>query len=642
METFRTRLPHLLRLALMAMLAFVGISLPSLALAQDAPTETLVDTNDRHFTTYMLISLDALLTQEARAALASGEQRPSFSTFVHPDRYGLIAARDAPYATSPLDLLCLNRETRSLQLACLNADGHHQVVTLSVAACLEHTPLSAILPRGCRPYVSTIEGRRVVIRRAVRPSEAAVAAPDLAFSQPTISETTTPPRTRDPPTAAQQRPNPASARASPPAPPAVPVPAVSGQDSPSGSLEAHRNWIILLLLSFTALVLLLAVAYRLWQAFQRTRPVTPKKDAPAPDETISPDENERAESRETIDLRQQHDEARASLRAAEAKQEELSALATRATERASQAEQEHSQTKAENAGLKSQIDGLEDIERALRDEVAELTQAVTDAGQEFEAAEQAYERHVEDNRQTQERLLEENRHLALENESLRRRLDRRALDEEAARDAAAHAARVTNEARDTLTGVAVPPPAETIVLNHPRLGDQQEESTVRMAEGQLDDLRREAIAPPAPAAEAPAADGYVSFEDAEADLPAVKVGAHPPLDGSDEEGTLVRRPSLMHQTPTQSYPACPVLIGHTRADSPRALTTAMPIAQQERLAALSMEGVLPTEKDPLKELGDLTRHPKASGAFPKNNADEPQGQSPLAQHAVSGVDGPAN
>ncbi len=610
--------------ALACALAFLtGFGPPSIAFAQALETQT--DTPALHFRDYGLRSLEPLLTDEARQGLRSGRLRPSLSTFLHPARYGLIAPGDAAYAVSVTELLCLNRENRSLQLACRQEDGTRRTIRLSAEACAQQTPLPSLLPRGCRPYVSTIEGRTVAIRRAQRPEVAAAQAADLDFTQPIAEAVAAPPAEPEPPRSQTGPPSPPAQVRDPPRAQAPPVSAETLLlRKENARLRRQLNYA----LGLPALLFLLVVGYTLARAARARKPTPSAQEGPAPD--VALDTNESV----LVSLRGELSRARE-------ENKTVAGRLQRMTQERERAQQEHAEVlgklstlderagrlAAENARLREENATQQSVDAALRAEVTQAREAAEEAERRAEAAERAHADHRQAHATTEETLLRRNNELLQANGRLQRELTLRdARDEQAAREHAAAADPLHGLPRTTLTQ-----DFSAHALHQPLGGN--EETTRRLSQEQLDAARQHpeaANADPSHPPVAPHDEGILDFGDLDHDLPSVFV----PAPASNETptgqaGTPVGTLSV-HETATRAHPTCPHLRRKSRdgdeAHTPlRAQTAQMPAAQRDEYVAATRQPLdddqEPTrrDRDSLRELGELTQPKQDSGVWSRTD-----------------------
>ncbi len=601
-----------------AMMVTVGICLPLPAYAQ-TEVETQVDTPAMHFREYMLNSLDPLLTEGARREIASGRLRPSLSTFRRPARYGLIAAADTPNIITPEEILCLNRENHSLQLACRREDGSRQMIFLSAGACLRRVPLTALVPRGCRPYVSTIEGRPVTIRRAQRPQ--ADVDLNLAAEGPE-AVTMTPPGPTAPPSPTEphtQRPigtsGPSEAAhvASVHDPPATPSASVN-------RALVKENKRLRSLLAFTALLLALGVAYTLLQSWKQSRTNAKEEEReqeePPPDVTIDAAEAEAARA----SLLRERDEARAQAATVLERKARVDEHLAQALTKASYAEQAGTRQQQEIARLENELLSIKSIDEMLRRQLTEAEAARKAAEDEAGTSERARYDQATAAAAVQERLLAEKAELVRENTLLKRQLTERDARDRATRDAAAAKENLAvNVHSDTITPFAPSPQANGTTSQglHPLITAAEETPTQRLADADLLALNARTHAE-ADAAEEHRAnnDGMLDFGDLHTDLPVVRASSHPTLtDPSEEKTNILHRdgPLSAFREPTKVQPACLDLRHHANPRSGKALTTKMERAERDPLIAMTrapLDDDQATEappRDSLRELGELTR-----------------------------------
>ncbi len=629
-------LPHLAAMAC-TLVFLAGLVPPSIAFAQTLVTQT--DTPALHFRDYGLRSLEPLLTDEARRGLASGRIRPSLTTFLDPARYGLIAPSDAGNAVSVTELLCLNRENRSLQLACKQEGGTRRVIRLSEEACAQQTPLPSLLPHGCRPYVSTIEGRPVAIRRAQRPETIEARDADLIFTDPTTeSATAAPPQATHLP----------SSQTGPPSPPAQAL------DPPRGQVSRDSREVLALrrenarlrrqltfALGLPAILFLLALGYTIARAWRARKPIPSAQEEPAPDVVLETHESApvslrdelRAarEEAQTVAERLQREEQRRTW--AEQERREVVGKLSTLNERADRLAAENAQLREENATRKS-------IDEALRAELKEALESAEETERRCKAAEHAYADQRQAHASIEDDLLKRNHELMRTNGRLQQQLaEQIARNEQAAQARAAEADLPHNEPRNTLTqGFAV----EGL---HPPLDVNAEEETRRLTDAQMDEVRRQGEATVHDHARHPVSsddEPGLDFSDLNHDLPTVfQAPARPTApDGSPngQERTRTEAPSI-HDKVTEAHAACPQLRRESRLgdSSPtRGKTVQMPAAQQAEYVAATRQPLdddqelARRDRDSLRELGALTQPQQDSGVWPRRENDDRASIQPAA------------
>ncbi len=607
--------------ALACTLAFLaGFGPSSIAFAQSLETQT--DTPALHFRDYGLRSLEPLLTDEARRGLQSGRLRPSLSTFLHPARYGLIAQGDAAYAVSVTELLCLNRANRSLQLACRQEDGTRRTIRLSEAACAQPAPLASLLPPRCRPYVSTIEGRIVAIRRAHRPEGV-----DLTFvGEGTETSAAPPPQAPEPPTSQTGPPaTPAQVRDPPPAGTTSVRREVHALREENARLRRQLNYAI----GLPALLFLFVVGYTLVRAARAQKPTPSAQEGPAPDVALDPDESAFVSLRDELSKAKEEVKTvagrlqRATLERERAERERVETLGNLQTldQRAGRLADENARLREENATQRS-------IDEALREQVTQAQEAAEEAERRTVAAERAYADQRQAHAAIEERLLNSNSELLQANARLQRELElQRARDAQAARERAAATDPLHDLPRTTLTQDF----SAHAALHQPLGGG--EETTRRLSREQLDEARQQAEAAIADLPHPPSAphdDKPLDFGDLEHDLPTV----FDPTRATNETPTAEPKAPVdarsEHEKKTRAHPACPQLRQASRRDDEagpplRGKTTEMPAAQRDAFVAATRQprdgDQEPTrrDRDSLHELSALTQAQQERGVWTRTD-----------------------